>query len=95
MIKFPEDITKLDPRHEEYHRRVIEPRIQPVKQHSVSFSTADADVRVRHGMGRAPGGWRVIEQSAAASVYTGSAATRWFLYLRADTVPLTITIEVF
>lgn len=49
------------------------------------FRTADVDVRVEHGLGRAPAGYLVIGRSANVGVYDGAnPSTDTELVLRAS-----------
>lgn len=101
MLKFPENIRELSPQHEDFIRRVVEPRVQPVRQASYTFASTyttspAADVRIRHRLGQVPKGFRVISDTAAAIVWNGATANdRWFLYLRSDTADHTVTVEIF
>lgn len=51
----------------------------------VTFSAANTDTRIAHGLGRAPTGYLIIGQSASGSIYDGvAAADSTYLYLRAS-----------
>lgn len=52
---------------------------------TVSFTAANTDVAIIHGLGRVPQGYIQVGQNAATSVYDGASAnTAQLLYLRAS-----------
>jgi predicted secreted protein len=54
---------------------------------TVSFTAADTDVEIRHGLGFVPQNYFVVGCSAAMNVYDGSEdATSKFYYLRSDAI---------
>ncbi len=62
---------------------------------SMTFSAANADTTVSHGLGRVPAGYIVTSASAATSVYDGSISnTSSDLTLRAS-VAATVGLLVF
>ncbi len=62
---------------------------------SITFAAANTDTSIAHGLNRVPTGYLVIGQSAAMSVYNGSAAnTSTLLYLRSSATG-TATVQVF
>jgi hypothetical protein len=95
----PTNVQGLDPNLEDWLRKTVEPRVQPVTTVSITFDATDhatVDEKVRHQLGKIPQGYRVVKRSAAGSVYDGSAANdRNFLYLRSDTASLTVELEIF
>ncbi len=57
------------------------------KLHSISFSAADTDTALAHGLGREPTGYLVYGLSASMVVYSGSApSTTNLLYLRSSAI---------
>lgn len=52
---------------------------------SVTFSSANSDVAVSHGLGRVPSGYLVYSRSASMVVYNGSSpSTSSVIYLKAS-----------
>lgn len=61
----------------------------------LTFSLADTDTALAHGLNRVPVGYIVVSKSAATVVYNGSSAwTSTLIYLRAN-VAATIKLFVF
>jgi hypothetical protein len=61
---------------------------------SVTFSAANVNVAVNHGLGRVPTGYIVYQRSANLVVFDGSANTSTFLNLQASTAG-TVSVIVF
>jgi len=62
---------------------------------TVTFSAANTDVAVAHGLGRVPTGYLIISSGASMSVYTGSSAwTSNLIYLRSSATG-TVGVIVF
>lgn len=97
-IKLPIEFEKMLPGPvASWFRQYLEPAIRKVDTQVVLFGTAGTEVRVRHQLGAVPSGYRVIDQSAAGSVYRDAnttAATDRFLWLKSDTASLTVTLEI-
>jgi hypothetical protein len=54
---------------------VARPIMQARSPLRFSFPSADVDVAVSHGLGRAPEGYIVVGRSAGVTVYNGSASS--------------------
>ena len=53
----------------------------------VSFTAADTEVGVEHGLGRVPTGYFAVKSNAATSVYdSGSTNTATTIYLKASAI---------
>lgn len=62
---------------------------------SVTFDSANTEVRIEHNLGRVPTGYLPLNLSAASSIYNGASAnTTQFVFLRAS-APVTTTIMLF
>lgn len=62
---------------------------------SVTFSSANTEVAIQHGLGRVPSNYIQMQSSAATSLYNGSSAnTSSTLYLKASAAA-TVSILVF
>lgn len=62
---------------------------------SVTFSAANTQVAISHGLGRIPAGYLQISSSVAASVYNGdSSSSSSVLYLKSS-APATVGLIVF
>lgn len=63
-----------------------------------TFAAANTEVRIRHKLGRVPGGFRVIDQDLAGSIYRAADATKWtrhHVHLKSSVAGVTVRIEVF
>lgn len=62
---------------------------------TLTFSAANTDTALTHGLGRVPTGYIIIKRSASMVVYDGSAAwTSQLIYLKASATG-TVTVLVF
>lgn len=65
------------------------------KMHTLTFSSANTDTALVHGLGRVPSGYLVVRRSANMTVYDGANAwTPANAYLRASSAG-SITVFVF
>lgn len=89
--------TRFDFRTERWLRRAVEPAARGRVSRDHTFTaTANAEERVRHGLGRIPEGFTVVSKNQATDVYRGTTRwTRWHAYLKSTVASSIVRVEFF
>jgi len=90
----PPDVGPLDIRFQQWFEQELGVASRKVSERVATFPVADTQVRVRHNLPAIPTGYRVIQQSEAASIYNTRKPDRFYVYLKSDTAGVTVTIEI-
>ena len=81
----------------EFYLQAVEPAVEKRQILTVTFPTANAEVRIRHKMGVRPVGFTVLKSNLTGGNTIYESGTRWdknFLYLKSSEAGVTVTIEI-